>query len=297
MNKSFTLIEILVVIVIVGILSAFIIVSMAGVSSKATIAKGQAFSSSLKNSLMMNLVSEWKMDGNADDAWGSNNGTLVGPTHLPVAKSGSDCVSGGCYQFDGTEDYINVNNNSILTNMSGLTVSAWIKGNIRVNHAGIVSKWAWHSQQDYVFKLQADGDATHLGVFGFGVAEDNLDDTASINSNTNLSINKWYYLVGTFKSNSFIKVYTNGQLDGSNDSATVAKITGNSNSLSIGKYASYFFNGFIDDVRLYNAAIPSSQIQENYYSGLNNLLVRGGFDAVEYGQRLAELKSNSANNE
>ncbi|MFA6374475.1 MAG: prepilin-type N-terminal cleavage/methylation domain-containing protein, partial [Candidatus Paceibacterota bacterium] len=40
MNKSFTLIEILVVIVIIGILSAFIIVSMAGVSDKATIAKG-----------------------------------------------------------------------------------------------------------------------------------------------------------------------------------------------------------------------------------------------------------------
>jgi len=34
MNKSFTLIEILVVIVIIGILSAFIIIGMAGVSEK-----------------------------------------------------------------------------------------------------------------------------------------------------------------------------------------------------------------------------------------------------------------------
>jgi len=61
MKKSFTLIEILVVIVIIGILSAFIIVSMSGVSQKATIAKGQAFANSLKNALMIT----WSLNGNS----------------------------------------------------------------------------------------------------------------------------------------------------------------------------------------------------------------------------------------
>jgi len=50
-------------------------------------------------------------------------------------------------------------------------------------------------------------------------------------------------------------------------------------------------------VRVYNQAIPSSRIKEQYYSGLNNLLVRGGFDAAEYGQKLGELKTNLSNNE
>ncbi|MFA6374227.1 MAG: prepilin-type N-terminal cleavage/methylation domain-containing protein, partial [Candidatus Paceibacterota bacterium] len=65
MNKSFTLIEILVVIVIVGIISAFIIISMAGISSKANIAKGQTFSNSLKNALMLNMIAQYELDGDA----------------------------------------------------------------------------------------------------------------------------------------------------------------------------------------------------------------------------------------
>ena len=81
MSKSFTLIEILVVIVIIGILSAFIIVSMVGVSDKARIAKSQAFANSLRNSLLINLVSEWKLnDGSgttASDSWSANTGTLT----------------------------------------------------------------------------------------------------------------------------------------------------------------------------------------------------------------------------
>jgi prepilin-type N-terminal cleavage/methylation domain-containing protein len=43
MNKSFTLIEILVVIVVIGVLSAFILVGMSSITSSANIAKSQAF--------------------------------------------------------------------------------------------------------------------------------------------------------------------------------------------------------------------------------------------------------------
>ena len=41
---AFTLIELLVVIAVIGILSGLIVVSMSGVTNKATIAKAQVFS-------------------------------------------------------------------------------------------------------------------------------------------------------------------------------------------------------------------------------------------------------------
>jgi len=83
-KRSFALIELLVVIATIGILSGLIVVSMSGVTNKATIAKGQIFSNSLRNSLMANLVSEWKFDqvnnpstDQTPDSWsGGNNGTL-----------------------------------------------------------------------------------------------------------------------------------------------------------------------------------------------------------------------------
>jgi prepilin-type N-terminal cleavage/methylation domain-containing protein len=76
--KAFTLIELLVVIAIIGILSGLIVVTMSGVTAKATIAKGQVFSNSLRNALMLNLAAEYRLDGNANDSWGSNNGTWYG---------------------------------------------------------------------------------------------------------------------------------------------------------------------------------------------------------------------------
>ncbi len=289
MNKSFTLIEILVVIVIVGILSAFIIVSMAGVSSKATIAKGQAFSNSLKNSLMMNLVSEWKMDGNADDAWGSNNGTLVGPTHLPVAKSGSDCVSGGCYQFDGTEDYINCGNGTTLNIANAITLEAWIKPSAISGSQDIIAK-----PSNYVLELKPTGKITMA-------LSTNEGWHFTLDSIAGLSSGNWYHVVGSYSSaGAVVKFYINGVLDRTDTTSTSGMITTSANNLNLAYYNSGFpnrFGGLMDEVRLYNESVPVSEIQQKYYTGLNKLLVGGNFFKEEYRQRLGELKMNLVDND
>ncbi len=80
MSKSFTLIEILVVIVVIGVLSAFILVGMSSISSKANIAKSQVFINSIDNSLLTSRVAYWKLDEGAgtttSDSWGVSLGTL-----------------------------------------------------------------------------------------------------------------------------------------------------------------------------------------------------------------------------
>ncbi|MDD4531469.1 MAG: LamG domain-containing protein, partial [Candidatus Pacebacteria bacterium] len=54
-------------------------------------------------------------------------------------------------------------------------------------------------------------------------------------------------------------------------------------NLSIGGTStSGSFIGSMDEVRLYNEAIPTSQIKELYYSGLNNLFLKGGISKEEY---------------
>jgi hypothetical protein len=44
-----------------------------------------------------------------------------------------------------------------------------------------------------------------------------------------------------------------------------------------------------DDVRIYNAVIPISQIKEQYYAGLNKLLANGAITKDEYLLRAKEL--------
>jgi len=75
-QKSFTLIELLVVIVIIGILAGVIMISTSSSIDKANVAKAKTFSESIKNNLMLNLVSEWNFDDSSNpykDFWGNNS--------------------------------------------------------------------------------------------------------------------------------------------------------------------------------------------------------------------------------
>ncbi|HNP79684.1 MAG TPA: prepilin-type N-terminal cleavage/methylation domain-containing protein, partial [Candidatus Pacearchaeota archaeon] len=119
MNKSFTLIEILVVIVVIGILSAFVLVGMNSITTSANITKGKAFLNSLDNSLLLSRKSEWNFNNltgtigqdisNAanfvTDNWSSNHGTASGTPNL---EEGSSCVTGKCLSFNGSTDYVSI---------------------------------------------------------------------------------------------------------------------------------------------------------------------------------------------
>lgn len=43
-----------------------------------------------------------------------------------------------------------------------------------------------------------------------------------------------------------------------------------------------YYEGFIDNVRIYSANMPTSQIKANYYAGLNNLFVKNAISKEEY---------------
>jgi len=305
-RKAFTLIELLVVIAIIGILSGLIVVSMGGMTQKATITKAQVFSNSLRNSLLNNIVAQYSFDditdyntstkvlnstaGNVPDSWSTNEGQAYGG---PILKEGNDCVSGKCLSFDGNSDYVNCGNKPNLKDMSALTIEAWIKGVSYVHYAGVVSKWSWHNQQHYDFGYFENGSSSKLGNIFFGVASTLTDDTGldSIASITNLDLNKWYHVVGSFEGSSFLKIYINGILDNSKGTTTT-KISNGSYNTAIGVYANYFFNGIIDNVRIYNATIQASQIKENYYSGLNSLFINGGITKEEYLSRINSYAKN-----
>jgi hypothetical protein len=63
----------------------------------------------------------------------------------------------------------------------------------------------------------------------------------------------------------------------------------------VGVYdAAAYFSGMVDDVRVFNTIIPTSQIQEQYYTGLNKLLNNGGITKEEYLSRVLDLNNSYA---
>jgi prepilin-type N-terminal cleavage/methylation domain-containing protein len=277
-QKAFTLIELLVVIAIIGILSGLIVVSMSGVTEKANIAKAQVFSNSLRNALMLNLVAEYKLDGNTYDSWGNKNGTIIGTPTIST-----NCIQGSCYSFNGSTDYIYINDNDAFTFSSEFTISAWAKTIIINRNERVVYVYDATSTDGFNF-------LKNNSKWGFALYQGGSEN--SIYANNNLTA-EWTNIVGTRNQSGLMKLYINGVLQIA--TGTIAGEINSSETIKIGSDNSSGarFNGLIDEVRFYKAVVPTSQIKEQYYLGLNSLLINGSINREEYSSRLNDYASNN----
>jgi len=299
-KQAFTLIELLVVIAIVGILSGLIVISMGGITEKANIAKSQIFSNSLRNSLLLNLISEWKFDSvtdynettgfinstdnNIPNSWGPAHGKAYGG---PILKNSTDCVSGKCVSFDGINDSIGITSitDFNISKTNQLTVELWFKTNIINSTATAIilksGEWMFYPISSRNLRFLVYDNVSASWRHGTAI--------------TDLEANRWYHIVGITNfttTNLNMKFYMDGVKRGDNNFSSASINTGTGN-LTIGSLWGERYNGLIDDVRIYNAIMPSSKIKERYYLGINNLLVNKQLSKEEYNNRISELAINS----
>jgi len=314
MNKSFTLIEILVVIVVIGVLSAFILVGMSSITSSASIAKSQAFVNSINNSLLLARVSQWKLDEvsstTTSDSWGTNTGTLkdtvacsfVAPYKCPQSVT-SGCPSGNCLSFDGTDDYVDFGSDISLSMGDGdQTVSLWAKFDnaLAPKHESLIYCGGASTGIDKDgYLIRRENGTSRLRCF---FSDGSLDYTNGYLSAAGSVVgNVWYNIVVVFDRantvNDNIQAYINGvkQTGSSVDISSWTLNVRNSIPTYIGGSSSYLA-GKIDDVRIYNQAIPTSQINQNYYAGLNKLLINSSIYVEEFDQRMSEFSGSLADN-
>ena len=229
------------------------------------------------NSLAESTAIQWDFNegtgGSANDSSGNNNtGTITGATWETTKAK---CVSGYCLSFDGVNDSLACTGNSSL-NSKAFTVDFWINPDqIAIKY--LVSKqsspgWRFFMSSTTLGKVELDAYPGEIA---------NLQTDPSL-------VGKWKNVVGTYDGSSVVKIYDNGVLK---NSATGIATMYNDNDGSVVVSASPY-DGFIDEVRIYNAAMPLSQIQQNYYSGLNRLIASNAIDGLEYREKLAELKYN-----
>jgi len=284
-KQAFTLIELLVVIAIIGILSGLIVVAMGGMTEKATIAKAQVFSNSLRNSLMLNLVSEWGFDGNANDAWNNDNdGTWSGSAGTNTVanwRPASECVFEQCLDFDGYDDNVAFPLDAELTAVNNWTFEHWMN-------------WPGQSSNPLVFYAGTSGVAPNflLKYSGNNFAYRPVGGVEIYYPFVSSAeyIGKWTHVAWTADSSNNISLYVNGKFAITKN--ILAPHTTSITIRSIGRPyggTSYSYLGKIDKARFYNAIIPASQIKEQYYAGLNSLLANGSIDAREYSERINSI--------
>ena len=216
---------------------------------------------------MNGLVGWWLFQegaGNKINDLSVNNNpcTLNDVAFPPTAASGwNPGRTGKSVRFDNS--YGNIGDKE-LTN-TDITITAWIQADALATNAlmVIVSKYnAGGDQSYYLATFDAGGDDTHQ-VRGF--IQDSGADSLSFNSNTDLVAGRQYHVAMTFDSGTgTIKLYLDGVLDGTQTDPTVGDIDSNVAPILIGSRVGgteRYFDGLIDDVRIYNRVLTESEIR------------------------------------
>ena len=208
------------------------------------------------------LVAYYPFCGNADDESGNgNHGTVNGATLTANRSNKADSA----YSFDGVNDYISVADGSSFNFTNNLSLSLWVNpGSSQSNsHAGLIDKSHCHVSNDGIAKswvIQQSGDNTNAFWFIH-----NKNNTSYASSTVGLEANTWNHILVS-KENGKVKFYKNGVLV-SEDQNTVSSIETNGDlPLIIGSVnnCNRFFNGMIDDIRIYNRVLSESEVKSLY---------------------------------
>lgn len=199
------------------------------------------------------LVAYYPFNGNANDGSGNNyNGTVNGAS-LTNDRFGNP---NSAYSFDGINDNITLNSTLSLTNIQSKSV--WVYLNSSNPNQNIIVEGGAIQWMEVV---DIDNDKKPEIRYGFESTLGNY-----IESNLELDTLQWYNLILTSDASNVMKLYINGVLD-SQLSGTPQTI----GNINIGSgVSSYFFNGKIDDIRIYNRTITPAEVTQIYsFSGCN----------------------------
>jgi len=200
------------------------------------------------------LVAYYPFNGNANDESGNNHhGTVNGAT-LTTDRFGN---ANSAYSFDGN-DIISVNH-SLNLNINGeLSFSVWVKPT-SLKNAMILGKSNYVSNTNYLLRT------TSTGYIAF-----EYKNFANSNS-LPLTVNVWNHIAVISEADNTKKVYINNVLTShSTETSPYGLVTDN---LTIGaRSGAEYFNGAIDDLRIYKSALTALQVS-NLFS-LNTLKVK-----------------------
>ena len=154
--------------------------------------------------------------------------------------------------FDGVQDYLDAGDEDELELAGTFTISAWIK---RVNrNYTIVSKRDAAFSEGYDISLLSNQRIEMSWINGSG--------TQDIRSNTQIPENEWHQFAFTYDGSSIANVYIDGVLDNTETlSAPIATSQSFLVAAADGLNPTDFFEGTIDELRVWNIALSQDQIR------------------------------------
>ena len=205
-------------------------------------------------------LSQWNFDdGTANDAVGSNNGTLIGNAAIVT-----DSQHGKVLSLDGGGDYVDFGDiNAFEFGNSNFTISFWLKtggthdiGGDQSGYGIIFGKYNWSLGRQWNFTQTPDG-KINFATYNTPTIGEHCFSTAGYQD-------QWVHITGVRDGvNKYL--YIDGILNATGSCNGV--ITGYSTKVLLGaiqdpSHYYQFFNGKIDDVRVYNNALTPQEVAQ-----------------------------------
>ncbi|MBN1363138.1 MAG: LamG domain-containing protein [Sedimentisphaerales bacterium] len=217
-----------------------------------------------------NLAAYWKLDEAsgtvaADSSGNGNDGTVFGrPTWRP-----SDGQIGGALDFSGRNDYVKVAKPTGFDFAPGsFSASAWVNTRTTGGRWQTIMEYDRNSTNGNRFGLWLD----FGGRFHFRVGQNTWQTTRDLKANT------WYLLTATYDGDTHrMRLYIDGVLDASatNAAGFVSPVQSTLTIGACGSEIDEFFDGMLDDVRVYDITLSDDDVLRLVGAGKNNDAVVG----------------------
>ena len=250
------------------------------------------------------LVAYYPFNGDANDESGNGlNGVLYGPT-LVADRFGNPNAS---YEFDGFNDRITIPTASgfnFLHNGSNFTISCWLKTNINAGAQIIFSNTPGGDRNGIGLYIQELNGLKNYYFYIGRNAYGGPPTWAVIIVTWPVvypSNNEWTHVLITYDynlENNQVKCYENEVLKGTANRRNEHNPGNAYGYLQIGRYVSEYpeyFDGKLDDIRMYNRVLSEAEISELYNEGQTpEEMVENIIDEIEELINTGELDENNA---
>ena len=186
--------------------------------------------------------------------------------------------SNGWFSGDGVDDRFVIDPTSINYSRTALTVEAFVYYNATFSgyRGNVMSKWQTGAGSNNEWSLSSENASpvgTGPGLLGFALQYTSAG-IQGINGTTVMIPQKWYHCVGTYDGSN-LRIYVNGVLENTvaalassykEYAAQPTSLLGFGNGL-VGGPDYYPTNARLSEARIYNKAISTSDVAQNYYGG------------------------------
>jgi len=162
-------------------------------------------------------------------------------------------------KFDGVTDFVTVASNPNLQLDREITIATWVKWN---GHGETLQNIYTNGGWGNALRIVDDGSLNNRSI----LFQLNINGVVHYLYSHYKLDTKWHFITATYDGE-YMKIYVDGKLDSS------LKVIGNivpysGENLIGSEFSNYYFNGSLDELKVFDVALTASEVKDLYYNKL-----------------------------